>query len=266
MKQSIVIAALAAGTLAACGPAATPQPTASNVAPAAQGVTLPANIAAATADPARGDMRTTDAKRHGPEILAFAGVKTGDKVIDLIPGGGYWTKLFARSVGPSGHVYGIWPQPYAAEARTNVLDYQKLAGSADFANVSASTQPATTLQAAEPVDIVFTAQNYHDYPDKFMGSVDPAVFNKLAFAALKPGGTLLIIDHVAQAGSAMRDTDTLHRIDPATVKTQVVGAGFEFVGESALLANAADNHSLPVFDKAVRGKTDQFIYKFRKPG
>ncbi|MGY4394861.1 putative methyltransferase [Sphingomonas sp. UYAg733] len=266
MKQSIVMAALAAGTLAACGPAATPEPAANSLAPAAQSGALPANIAAATADPARGDMRTTDATRHGPEILAFAGVKSGDKVIDLIPGGGYWTRLFAKSVGPSGHVYGIWPQPYAAEARTNVLDYQKLTGSTDFANVSASTQPATTLQAAEPVDLVFTAQNYHDYPDKFMGSIDPAVFNKQVLAALKPGGTFLIIDHVAQAGSAMRDTDTLHRIDPATVKSQLTAAGFEFVGESALLANPADDHRLPVFDKTVRGKTDQFIYKFRKPG
>ncbi|MES2059227.1 MAG: class I SAM-dependent methyltransferase [Pseudomonadota bacterium] len=268
MKTMILTALLAGSALAGCGPAASPAndlaaTSANDTVPA---TTLPANIAAAAADPARGNMAVTDAARHGPEILAFAGVKSGDKVIDLIPGGGYWTKLFAKSVGPSGHVYGIWPQPYAAEARTNVADYQKLGTTPDFANVSASTQPATTLTAAEPVDLVFTAQNYHDYPDKFMGSLDPSVFNKLAFAALKPGGTLLIIDHAAAAGSAMRDTDTLHRIDPATVKAQVVAAGFEFVGESALLANKADNHTLAVFDKAVRGKTDQFIYKFRKPG
>ena len=121
------------------------------------------------------------------------------------------------------------------------------------------------MKAAEPVDLVFTSQNYHDYPDKFMGSLDPAVFNKLAFAALKPGGILLIIDHAAAAGSGMRDTDTLHRIDPAIVKKQVEAAGFEFVGESKLLANPDDDRTKAVFDKSIRGRTDQFIYKFRKP-
>ena len=134
-----------------------------------------------------------------------------------------------------------------------------------FANVSASTQPASELKLPAKVDLVFTAQNYHDYPDKFMGPTDPAVLNKAVFDALKPGGTFLIIDHSAAAGSGMRDTDTLHRIDAATVKTQVEAAGFRFVGESRLLANPADDRSKPVFDKSIRGMTDQFIYKFKKP-
>ena len=206
-----------------------------------------------------------DARRHGPEIAAFAGVKAGSKVIDLIPGGGYWTRTFARIVGPSGHVYGIWPKPYAMEAGSDVKRYTALAGSPAFANVSASTQPATSLTVPEKVDLVFTSQNYHDYPDKFMGPVDPAVLNKAAFDALKPGGIYLIVDHVAAAGSGLRDTDTLHRIDPAIVKKQVTAAGFVFDGESKLLANPVDDHSKPVFDKSIRGKTDQFIYKFRKP-
>jgi predicted methyltransferase len=250
----------AASALTACGSAAT------NAQKAETMSGVPANIAAAAADPARGDQARMDAVRHGPEILAFAGVKAGDKVIDLIPGGGYWTRLFAKSVGASGHVYGIWPRPYAAEAKTDVATYAKLAGSADFPNVSAAIQPATALQAPEKVDLVFTAQNYHDYPDKFMGPVDPAVLNKAVFDALKPGGIYLIIDHAAAAGSGLRDTDTLHRIEPGVVKGQVIAAGFEFVGESPLLANAADDHTKLVFDKAIRGHTDQFIYKFRKPG
>jgi predicted methyltransferase len=219
----------------------------------------------ATADTRLARDVALDARRHGPEIAAFAGVKSGDKVIDLIPGGGYWTRTFARIVGPSGHVYGIWPQPYAAEAGSDVKRYAAAAGTPVFANVSASTQPATSLTAPEKVDLVFTSQNYHDYPDKFMGSIDPAVFNKAVFDALKPGGTFLIIDHAAASGSGMRDTDTLHRIDPAIVKKQVTAAGFVFVGESKLLANAGDDHSKPVFDKSIRGHTDQFIYKFRKP-
>ena len=233
---------------------------------AAPDASLPAAIAQAASDPARGpNAAADDARRHGPAILAFAGVKPGDVVIDLIPGGAYWTKLFAKTVGPQGHVYGIWPTPYADEARSDVVAYQKLAGSADFPNVSLSIEPATELKAPQKADLVFTSQNYHDYPDKFMGPVDPAVFNKAVFDALKPGGIFLVIDHAAPAGSGLSDTETLHRIDPATVKQQVTAAGFQFVGSSDLLANPADDHTLKVFDPKVRGHTDQFIYKFRKP-
>ena len=219
----------------------------------------------ATADTTLARDTAADARRHGPEIAAFAGLKAGDKVIDLIPGGGYWTRTFARIIGPTGHVYGIWAKPYAQEAAADVRKYDALTRDPSFANVSASIQPATELKAAEPVDLVFTSQNYHDYPDKFMGSLDPAVLNKAVFAALKPGGIYLIIDHSAAAGSGLRDTDTLHRIDAAIVRKQVEAAGFEFVGESKLLANPADDRSKLVFDKSIRGRTDQFILKFRKP-
>ncbi len=219
----------------------------------------------ATADTRLARDTAADARRHGPEIAAFAGVKAGDKIVDLIPGGGYWTRTFARIAGPAGHIYGIWPRPYADEAAGDVKRYAAMAGSPAFANVSASTQAATVLTVPEKVDLVFTSQNYHDYPDKFMGPVDPAVLNKAVFDALKPGGTYIVIDHVAAAGSGLRDTDTLHRIDPAIVKKQVTAAGFQFVGESKLLANPDDDHTKKVFDPAVRGRTDQFIYKFRKP-
>ena len=125
-------------------------------------------------------------------------------------------------------------------------------------------QPAAELTAPEPVDVVFTSQNYHDYPDKFMGRIDPMVLNRAVYKALKPGGLYIIVDHAAQAGSGMRDTDTLHRIDAAIVKKQVLAAGFKFDGESQLLRNPADTHTLLVFKPEVRGKTDQFIYRFRK--
>ena len=267
--KHLLLAGIAA--LAACTPTSNAQTdnaaAATPAATATADAALPPAIAKAAADPARGaDAATVDARRKGPQILAFAGVKPGDKVIDLIPGGGYWTKLFSKIVGPTGHVYGIWPEPYAAEAKTNVQDYQKLAGSPDFANVSMSVEPATEIKVPEKVDIVFTSQNYHDYPDKFMGHVDPAVLNKAVWNALKPGGTWFIVDHVAPAGSGMADTDTLHRIDPAIVKQQVEAAGFQFVGSSDLLANPADTHQLKVFDPSIRGHTDQFIYKFKKPG
>jgi predicted methyltransferase len=226
---------------------------------------LPPAIAKAAANPARGDQAKQDARRRGPEIVAFAGVKPGDKVLDLIPGGAYWTRLFAGTVGPKGHVYGIWPKPYADEAGRDTLNYAGLPKQG-YPNVSLAIQPAKALTVPEKVDLVFTAQNYHDYPDAFMGKLDPSVFNKAAYAALKPGGVLLIIDHQDAPGTGMRNTDTLHRIEGAIVKKQVIAAGFRFVGESRLLANPADDHKKKVFDPAIRGRTDQFIYKFRKPG
>jgi predicted methyltransferase len=237
-----------------------------SVAAASTQPTLPANIAASAADPARAAQAAQDVRRHGPEILAFAEVKAGDRIVDLIPGAGYWTRLFAKAVGTKGHVYAIWPAAYVAEDAQEVADYQKFADAGAYPNLSVATQPAARIDVPEKVDLVFTAQNYHDYPDKFMGPTDPAVLNKAVYAALKPGGIYLIVDHVAAAGSGLRDTDTLHRIDPAIVRTQVEAAGFRFAGESKLLANPADDHSKAVFDASIRGRTDQFVYKFRKPG
>ncbi len=226
---------------------------------------LPHAVAAAAADAARGADRALDGRRHGPELMAFARVKQGDKVLELIPGGGYFTRLFSRIAGPSGHVYAIWPQPYADEDVPDVNAWKAASAKAPWTNVEVLVQPAAQLTVPAPVDVVFTSQNYHDYPDKFMGRIDPAVLNKAVFKALKPGGLYIIVDHAAEPGSGMRDTDTLHRIDAATVKTQVLAAGFRFDGESRLLRNPADDHKKLVFDAAIRGKTDQFVYRFRRP-
>lgn len=222
-------------------------------------------LAKALADPARGDMAATDAKRHTAELMAFSGVKPGDKVVDLIPGSGLFTRVFAKVVGPKGHVYALWPNEYGAEAVPDVATSEALAKDKAYGNISVLKEPAAAFSTPEKVDLVFTAQNYHDYPDKFMGKVDPTAFDRQVFAALKPGGVFLVIDHAAQAGSGLRDTDTLHRIDPAIVKTQVTSVGFRFEGESKVLCNPADDHKKVVFDKAIRGKTDQFVFKFRKP-
>jgi predicted methyltransferase len=89
--------------------------------------------------------------------------------------------------------------------------------------------------------------------------------NAAIFQALRPGGVFLVIDHVATAGSGLRDTETLHRIDPDTIRSEVTTAGFVFESQSEALRNPADSHSLPVFDPAIRHKTDQVILKFRKP-
>jgi predicted methyltransferase len=225
---------------------------------------IPAYVAAAVADKGRDADRDADARRHIAEVVAFSGVKPGDKVVDLIPGSGYFTRVFSKIVGAKGHVYMIWPDEYAKEAQPDPVKNQALAKSG-YPNTSVILQPGAAFATPEPVDLVFTVQNYHDYPDKFMGKIDPMVLNRAVYKALKPGGIFLVVDHTAEAGSGLRDTDTLHRIDPAIVKKQVTEAGFVFVGESAALKNPADDLKKVVFDKAIRGHTDQFIYKFRKP-
>lgn len=222
-------------------------------------------VAKAINDPARQADRRADARRKIGAVMRFAEVKPGQKVLELIPGSGYFTRVFSAIVGPTGHVYALWPNEYAREDASGLAGSRKLAAEPHYANVSVLTQSADQLSAPAPVDLVFTSQNYHDYPDKFMGKVDTAVLNRQVFKALKPGGLWVIIDHVAPAGSGIADTDTLHRIDPAIVRKQVEAAGFVFAGQSQALRNPADPHTIKVFDKSIRGHTDQFMYRFRKP-
>ena len=234
-------------------------------APIAAGAALPQPIAAAAANPARAADTKSDARRKGPELLAFAEVKPGQKVYDLIPGGGYFTRLFSLAVGPSGKVYGVWPEEYDKVSHPDSAVLRKMAAAAPFTNVNVMVQPARAFSAPAPLDLVFTSQNYHDYPDKFMGKVDPAILNAAVHKALKPGGLFVIVDHRGRPGTGMTETDTLHRIDIAAVKAQVTKAGFRFEGESKLLANPKDPMTKDVFEKSIRGQTDQFVLKFRKP-
>ena len=263
MKHPIALLLIAA-CLAGCGDAAeTDNRTAA--ARAAETTAIPTYVEAALADPGRAMHRGADERRKPAALIAFAGVKPGDRVLDLIPGDGYWTRVFSRIVGPDGLVYAVWPKNYADVAQGNVKTLREIAASPEYANVRVEVQPSPILTAPEPLDIVWTSQNYHDYPDEFMGRIDPAQLNRAVFAMLKPGGTWFIIDHAAAEGSGMRDTETLHRIDPAIVRQQVEAAGFEYVGESGVLRNPADTRELAVFDESVRGRTDQFVMKFRKP-
>jgi predicted methyltransferase len=225
----------------------------------------PDYVTAALADPARAKDAADDARRHAAELIAFGNVKPGDTVVDLIPGGGYWTRIFSQIVGPTGHVYMIWPNEYAKVDDDEVPGTQALVKDPHYANVSILMEPAAQFSVPVKADVVWTSQNYHDYPDKFMGPTDPNILDRAVFGALKPGGEFVVIDHVAEAGSGLRDTDTLHRIDPAVVKSQVPAAGFKFDGESDVLHNPADAHKVKVFDASIRGHTDQFAYRFKKP-
>ena len=228
---------------------------------------IPANIAAAVADSNRPDAdKQRDANRKPAESLAFAGVKPGAQVAEFFPGGGYFTRIFSKAVGGTGHVYALVPER-PADAPADLPDFaakvKAIAADPNYANVTVTVQSMAKLAPPVPVDLVWTSLNYHDLHN--LAGVDVAAFNKLMFDALKPGGIYVVLDHAAAAGSGARDTKTLHRIDPETVKTEVLAAGFKLVGSSDLLHQAADDHTLKVFDPAIRGKTDQFILKFRKP-
>ncbi|HSQ99320.1 MAG TPA: methyltransferase [Sphingomicrobium sp.] len=225
-----------------------------------------AALDAALADPARKDDRLAlDARRKPAPLIALSGIAAGDKVLDLIPGSGYWTRIFSKLVGPTGKVYAVWPRAYAREAGGDVANLRKLAADKHYGNIVVAVQPSTTLTAPEPIDVVWTSQNFHDYPDEFMGKGDPAQLARDVFKILKPGGTFMVIDHKARKGRGLADTDTLHRIEPNAVRKIVEGAGFRFAGESKALDNPADPLDVPVFDKSIRGHTSQFAYKFVKP-
>lgn len=217
-------------------------------------------IAAALADPARSDQAIDDARRKAADVIAFSGVGPGKVVIDYLPGKGYWTRIFTDVVGPKGHVYAYWPAAAAKRAEPTLADFK----TRTLPNVTAEVQGNIPTSPA-PVDLFWTVENYHDIANAG-GEAALAAFNKGVFALLKPGGVYLVIDHADAPGSGIADTNTLHRIEPAVVKRQVLATGFSFVGESDVLRNPADDHSLKVFDPAIRGHTDQFIYKFRKPG
>jgi predicted methyltransferase len=228
---------------------------------------VPAYISAAVADSGRPAEDTQrDANRKPAETIQFAGIKPGDKVVELIPGRGYFTRILSKVVGPKGHVYALSPprRPNAApDSPDPVAATTAIAAEPAYSNVTAQGGSLASISVPEPADVVFTALNYHDVHN--VPNVDMTHFNKEVFDALKPGGAYVVIDHAAAAGSGARDTSTLHRIDPAIVKSEVTAAGFVFAGESKLLANPQDSHTVAVFDPSIRGKTDQFIYKFRKP-
>jgi|SRR5580658_2531518 predicted methyltransferase len=227
--------------------------------------TIPAYITAALASPDRPAADTKrDADRHPGELIAFSGMKPGWVVADLIPGTGYFDRIFSGVVGPKGHVYGFYP----AELKNFIkapLPADGVTPDPKFPNFTAVVAPVNDFAAPKSLNLVWISDNYHDLHDPFFAPADLAKINAAVFAALKPGGIYLVIDHRAEAGSGLRDTNTLHRIDEAAVKSEVEAAGFKLVAESDLLKNPADTHTLGIFKPDIRGHTDQFVLKFRKP-
>jgi len=200
--------------------------------------------------------KARDADRKPAELVAFAGVKPGSTIAELAPGGGYFTRILTGAVGAKGHVYAMVGRPSPA-----LEDYAKT-----HANLTVGAIQPGEIKVPTPVDIVWTTLNYHDFKNNKQGETDlAAINNKAAFAALKPGGLYFIVDHQAAAGAGATVTSTLHRIEDAAVKAEVEAAGFKLDGQSTLLRHSADDHTLRVQESGIRGKTDQFVLRFRKP-
>jgi predicted methyltransferase len=229
----------------------------------------PAVIAAAIADTGRPEKDTKlDASRHPAEMVAFAGIKPGDRVMDIWPGGGYWTRIFARVTGPKGKVYAYVPAEIAGFKSDPVAVIKAVAAEPGLGNVVEVSDPIAEQPPASfqnVLDVAWTFENYHDLHDSFMKGADVDAFNRAVFKLLKPGGAYVIVDHAAPAGSGLKNTEDLHRIDPAALRAEVEKAGFVFDGESKVLANPDDPHTALVFTPAIRGKTDRFAYRFKKP-
>jgi predicted methyltransferase len=234
---------------------------------AATSSAVPAFLAAAIANPSRpAEDVARDADRKPAETLVFAGIAPGQQIAELLPGGGYFTRIMSKAVGANGHVYALVPAP-RPDAPANAPDFaarvKAIAADPAYSNVSVIVEPFGELKTPVPVDLVWTSQNYHDLHN--LPGLDLAVFNQMVFDALKPGGTYLILDHATVPGAGASQTSTLHRIDSQTVKAEVLAAGFVYDGQSDLLRNPQDPRTAKVFDPAIRGKTDQFILKFKKP-
>jgi predicted methyltransferase len=228
----------------------------------------PESIAAAVAASDRTpDNVKLDASRKPAEVLSFLGLRAGMNALDLFGGNAYWAEIMAPAVGPKGHVT-VWEptQFYGPDTKKAFEAFE-----AKNPNVSIVTSPFEA--AALPknyADLVMLNLNSHDtywQSEKYgIPRMEPDAFLKAVYAAMKPGGVIGVIDHAASPGGDTRATvEKLHRIDPAVVKADFERAGFEFVGSSDLLRNPADDHSLLVFDPKIRGKTDRFIFKFKKP-
>lgn len=215
------------------------------------------DYAAILADPIRPEAdRVRDPDRRPAELVAFAGVRPGDRIAELAPGGGYFTRILSGAVGPDGRVYAMASRPSPA--------LQELAAARP--NVVVTVAEPGTIPAPEPVDLVWTTLNYHDFKNVKVGEGDgAAAVNAAAFRALKPGGIYLVVDHDTAAGAGASQTSTLHRIESAQVRREVESAGFRLDAESDLLRHPADDHSTRVTETGIRGKTDQFVLRFRKP-
>lgn len=255
------------GVLAACAGRGAPEAAPRAVVAEPEVVEVPvadaaAAIAAALASPDRPDEdRARDADRRPAEVLAFLGFEPGMVVADVMSGRGYYTELLARAVGPTSKVY----------AQNNAFVLDKFAREALDARLAHPGLDAVVRVEAEleglglpegQVDLVWMGLFFHD---TYWMQADRTALLASVMASLRPGGVFGLSDHHAEAGSGDRDVKTLHRVDRAVVLAEIEAAGFVLEAESDLLRNPGDDRTVNVFDDAIRGRTDRFLFKFRKP-
>ena len=270
MREIIALLILAAVVAGCDRQASEPEAVASEPESAAASV-VEAEVsiyAAAVASETRTDAdRASDAGRHPEAVLEFFGIQPGDIVLEMWAGGGYYTELLAHVVGESGKV--------VAHANTPILAF---AGEEHTNRHADNRMPNTEVLLAENNELALEADsfdaatiilNYHDlyWSSEQYGwdQIDGPAFLAELYKAIKPGGTLGIVDHQAVSGSPAETGNTLHRIDSAIVIAELEGAGFVLDGESDVLANPEDDHTKGVFDPEIRGKTDRYLLRFRKP-
>ncbi|HXW64008.1 MAG TPA: hypothetical protein VEK74_02900 [Burkholderiaceae bacterium] len=213
------------------------------------------DYSAVLSDPIRSDSdRRTDERRRPLEFLRFAQVRPGMNVLDVSAGGGYTTQLLALAVGPTGNV---WAQtPKVRESFEKRLTAHPQTNIHELVRSFEDPYPAD----APRLDLITFILNYHDVANE---AVDRSVMNKRLYDALKPGGHLILIDHAAAAGSGLRDTKTLHRIDEQTVLAELRRAGFALEERSAFLSNPDDPRTEAFFD--MKTPSDRFALRLLRP-
>jgi predicted methyltransferase len=244
--------------LALCGGAAAAAPTSGHQ----------SAIDQAVSDSARPQADTSrDVGRHPAALLAFAGVRKGMTVVDLLPGAGYFTRIFAKAVGPKGRVYAYFGSQYDARLKTQGKDpdMQFTDLKALYPNLDVIHGPLENFVTPEPVDLVWTSDNYHDMHNTPTADADIAAANKGIFDSLKHGGIYMVVDHRAAKGAGAGSTSALHRMDEDIAKKEIEAAGFKLVAESKILTNPSDDNTKRVFEQGEHDHTDQFVLKFRKP-
>lgn len=228
-----------------------------------------ADFAAAVSAPGRSaEDVALDASRKPAEVLAFFGLKKGMTAADIMAGGGYYSAIMARIVGPKGKVIGYEPNQFVDGDAKGAATWAAL--SASNPNLSRTAYPFDQFAAApNSFDFVLLHMVYHDLyweSEKYkVPHTDPAAFLRTLYAATKPGGIVGVVDHVALPGDTRATVEKMHRIDPETVKKDFIAAGFVLEAESPLLRVETDDHTKLVFDPAVRGHTDRFVFRFRRP-
>lgn len=268
MKRLIVVASLVLSACASGGVTPTPMPE-SDAGAALRGAVSGAIDAqdnavieryrAAITAPRPSEEVARDPHRLPLEMLEFIGLQPGWRIADIRPEEGYFTRLFAPVVGPTGQVYAFVPTLTAGREQAFAEGLQ-----AEYGNVTPVIGLLDQMSFDQPLDAVFMGQEYHDFHiDRF--GVDVAEMNRRVFAALRPGGVYVILDHSGRPGTGNTEVASLHRIEGAFLRREVEAAGFIFEAETRVLANPDDAMDISVFDESIRGRTDQFVYRFRKP-